>query len=95
MDELNIEGIERCGSCGAALTAINISDNEPGWCQKCTDIAIEKLQPLDEDPEVKKMSDKYLAARASGQVPCYQDWDRILNEQGIEINPIRWYIPWY
>ena len=87
--------IERCESCGTELTAISISDIEPGWCQDCTGIAIEKLHSLDEDPEVKNWSDKYLKAVASGQLQCHQDWDRILSDQGIEPHPIKEYIPYY
>lgn len=89
MDELNTE-IEKCRSCGTELTALNISDIESGWCQGCTEIALEKLHPLEEDPSVKKMSDNYLNALASGQLPCHQDWNRILKEQGIEPDPIKW-----
>lgn len=29
------EEIERCRSCGTELTALNLSDIEPGWCRKC------------------------------------------------------------
>lgn len=51
---------------------------------------IEKLHPVVEDPEFATMSDSYMNALVSGQMPCHQDWDRILRDQGIELHPVKY-----
>lgn len=49
-----------CKSCGTELNALNMSEIEPEWCNKCVEIKIEMIQPLMEDVEVLFISDKDL-----------------------------------
>lgn len=49
-----------CKSCGTELNALNMSDIEPGWCNKCVKIKIEMIHPIKEDEEFYNISDERL-----------------------------------
>lgn len=52
--------MSNCKSCGAELNALNMSDIELGWCNKCVDIKIEMINPIEQDPEFYGISDEKL-----------------------------------
>jgi hypothetical protein len=91
----NIDEIEKCCNCGTELTALNISDIEPGVCQTCVKEIIEKLDIIPEDLEFETWSNTYLNLVISGRLPCHQDWDSILLRQKIDPHPIRYDLPKY
>lgn len=59
-----------CKSCGTELNALNISDIEPEWCNKCVEIKIEMIHPIKEDPEFYAISDITLEEMSRQLWPC-------------------------
>ena len=72
----------KCESCGTELIAINISEIEEGWCNKCANIAIEKLHPIEEDVEVRNISDEDLIRLSTMTKPSPQWMTHYLNNSG-------------
>ena len=52
--------MNNCKSCGTELNALNMSDIESGWCNKCVETKIEMINPIKEDPEFYGISNKDL-----------------------------------
>lgn len=50
--------MEKCSDCGRELNALNMSDDDESLCQDCAAEIINKLEPIEESPEIEGLTDR-------------------------------------